>query len=135
MIVQILDRLFIGDLNYNKDTLKSRGISYVINLCGTKTGLEDYYLHLPDDSSVTLTDISTVLTLLRNKLWYSDAKVFIHCRKGESRAPLIAALWLNRMGMDFNDALRLVEFKHPGTSINEGLLKKVLGLGSYDVQT
>jgi len=49
--------------------------------------------------------------------------VFVHCREGVQRAPMVACAVLLRMRWSLAEAYRLVSSRHPVTAMSEGQLR------------
>jgi len=126
MISRILDRLFVGDSEYTRESLDKLGINFVINVGGKVTGLEDYHWHLTDDGNNPTWRLSTVLETLGDKIKHSTDRVLVHCRGGLSRSPYIILLWLRRMGMSTVEAYAFIKQRHIAAQINLDLLRSWL---------
>jgi len=123
MIIKIFDRLYVGDANFTRHDLDVFNITYVINVGGKLTGLEDDHFHLRDDGRNPSMAISTVLAKLQDLLLYSTHRVLVCCREGRSRSVYIALLWLQRVGMSKEEAYRFIKERHPAAQVNPDLLE------------
>jgi protein-tyrosine phosphatase len=56
--------------------------------------------------------------------------VFVHCREGVQRSPMVACAVLLRMGWSLAEAYRLVSSRRPVTAISEGQLRALKQLES-----
>ena len=121
MINRILHRVYVGDSEYTQKDLDDFGITWVLNVGGKKTGVENYHRHLSDDGSNSYIDVMDAVLQARQRI-LSGFTVLIHCRAGMSRSPYIIAKHLESFGMDLFDAVQFVKEKHPMTQINQELL-------------
>ena len=67
----------------------------------------------------TLRDIARQVA----ELLTSGATVFVHCREGIQRAPMVACAVLMETGWSLSDAYRLVSARRPVTAMSEGQLR------------
>jgi len=121
LINRILHRVYVGDSEYTQKDLDDFGITWVLNVGGKKTGVENYHRHLSDDGSNSYIDVMDAVLQARQRI-LSGFTVLIHCRAGMSRSPYIIAKHLESFGMDLFDAVQFVKEKHPMTQINQELL-------------
>lgn len=118
---RILDRLYVGDLHYSQKDLIANNISYVINLCGQKTGMEHVHAHLADNGTNSEVVMKEIVKTVMQNIWVGN-RVLVHCREGRSRSCYIAALYLERIGYAWNDALDIVRECNPKMDIEGPLL-------------
>lgn len=128
---QILDRLFLGDL---QDSINAPPDMWVINLSGTDYRRAKRYhcRHIPDEQSIVPgATIMRVVNLMRGYIG-TGARVLIHCRGGVSRAPALAAAYLYTCGWDLEEAKIFVRIKRPIVDIHPAIWQSIrdwYGLG------
>jgi protein-tyrosine phosphatase len=130
-MTQVWERLFVGSLADAEDLAGGNpsGITTVISLCEVPVtakcrGIN--YVHLPieDDEPVPVHQFDAILeSLHENCRW---GKVLLHCAQGCSRAPSMAAAYMDAVGFKNMDAalkeIKLLRsFIHPSTVLVESL--------------
>jgi len=122
MMNKITRNIFVGDANYTKTGLERKGIGYVINVGGKKTGLEDFTWHLNDGPN-PVDNYYHVLKEL-DEVVRNDSTVLVHCRGGFSRSPFIVALYLvYRHGVSIDNAISMMKKFHPITNIQPDMVR------------
>lgn len=120
----------------NKKTLKTLGITDVLNLAGAykcpnlfPEEFNYYSLAMPDSGKVSILHyLSCALNFIENAT-ARGGKVLIHCAMGQSRAPTIACgylMWKLRLGAE--EALQWVMDKHRATDPNLGFIAQLRAL-------
>lgn len=101
------------DLN----SIRSQGISAIINLCGEfcdlheieqDSGFDVYYLPIVDELVPETNDLEKALDWLDEAI-YLNKKVLVHCRMGHGRTGTFIAAYLVRRGFDFKEAQKLMK--------------------------
>lgn len=124
MINKILDRLYVGDSDYDQEDLDEYNIHYIINLGGHRTQLEHKHIHLRDNGGNDYSDIQKIVAFIQQKIFFGS-RVLVHCRAGISRSPYIIVKYLECIGFNLFDAIEYVKMKHPITQINQELLDTI----------
>jgi protein-tyrosine phosphatase len=130
-MTRIWERLFLGSLADAEELVDANpgGITTVISLseipvASRREGVN--YLHIPieDDEPVPVRQFDRILdSLTENIRWGS---VLLHCGVGVSRAPSLAAAYMDAVGYKSLDAAldeirRVRPFVHPSTALVESL--------------
>jgi hypothetical protein len=126
MITQILDRLYIGDSFLSIEDINRFRINHIVNVGGVDLSHMPncYQFHLTDDGLNPEEAFSTVLKDVENAI-HSNLRVLVCCRAGLSRSVFIVMLWLEKMGMNRDEAYDFVKKKHPIAQVNPDLLRCV----------
>jgi protein-tyrosine phosphatase len=108
-MTQVWERLFIGDRNDAEHLRESNpfGINSVVSLCEEKIVLRDYrvnYEHFPiaDRKPIRVGQFDAVINEITENIRWGT--VLIHCDSGMSRAPIMAAAWMDVVGYKNVDA-------------------------------
>ena len=129
-LVEATQGLFCGDFSSacNLELLKSYKIDLVVNLV---RGLQNRYpSHFEyenfeiEDNPMTGFDenLSAVIRFIRNHI-QNGRRVFVHCRKGISRAPSVAIGYLVLyQGLSFDAAFEKLRAKNPKIDPNLGFI-------------
>ena len=126
MIVQILDRLYVGDSEFTEEQLDQHKITHVINVGGVdlQNDRVKYVHHLSDDGKNPAWKFSTILRHIEGILTFTYShRLLIVCREGKSRSAFIILLWLQKMGMSRDEAYQFIKEKHPIAQVNLDLLR------------
>src|ERR1035437_7350388 len=130
-MTQVWERLYVGGLADAEELAADNpsGITTVISLSGgaVQTRREDVnYLHLPieDDVPVPVRQFYGVMDAIRKNIRWGT--VLLHCGVGVSRAPSLAAAYMNAVGcMGIDAAIKEIRqvrpFIHPSTELVESL--------------
>jgi protein-tyrosine phosphatase len=108
-MTRVWERLYVGDRNDVEHLRESNpfGINSVVSLCEEKVLQRNYainYVHLPiaDRKPIRVGQLDAIINeLTENIRW---GAVLIHCDSGISRAPLMAAAWMDVVGYKNVDA-------------------------------
>jgi dual specificity phosphatase 12 len=129
-MTKIWERLYIGGIADAEDLAGDNpGITTVLSLCECPVETKHRgvnYLHLPivDDEPVPVHQFDAIMdALIENLRWGS---VLLHCGVGVSRAPSLAAAYMDAVGcMSMDAALKEIKqlrpFIHPSTVLVESL--------------
>jgi len=121
MINQITCQLLVGDSKYSKRNISDAKIDTIVNVGGKNTKYQTFHLHLKDGPNPKK-DYEKVLNYIQRH-YNNGKKILVHCRAGISRSPFIIALFLSRnLEIDIDEAIQIVENKHPVTQINRKML-------------
>jgi protein-tyrosine phosphatase len=108
-MTQIWERLFVGDLADANELVDNNpgGITTVISLSevAVQTRREDMnYVHLPieDDMRVPVRQFYCMMDAIRKNIRWGT--VLLHCSQGISRAPSMAAAYMDAVGYKHIDA-------------------------------
>jgi protein-tyrosine phosphatase len=116
----ITENLALGHapMSYDElDSMRSQGISAIVNLCGEFCdlheiqqghGFEVYYLPTCDDEAPTMEDLEKALDWLDEAI-YLGKKVLVHCRLGIGRTGTFVTAYLLRKGFALKLAKKKVE--------------------------
>jgi len=114
---QITANLFLGG-QYNLrglQKLKEMKITAIVNMRISSVHKEaDYvglkYLHLPtpDQTPPSIESLAKGAEFVENEI-KNGGKVYIHCRQGQGRGPSMAIAYLLKIGLTFDDALKLIK--------------------------
>ena len=126
MISQILDKLYVGDVNFSDEELEARHIWHILNVSGVElqTKRRLTHIHLTDDGHNSATDFSTILSVLEDEMMHGWSTL-VCCRAGMSRSVFICILWLEKMGMSREEAYAYVKSKHPVAQVNPDLWRSM----------
>lgn len=111
--------LFIGNMNAAKDLnlMKEKEISFIINIAEetNETSIDHVDLIFGAANDKILEAIAAHI---------ENGNVFIHCQKGEQRAPSIGIMWLKKMtGRTTQEAYDHIKKINPLVSISPFILK------------
>jgi protein-tyrosine phosphatase len=134
-MTQIWERLFIGSLSDAEELAAGNphGISTVVSLSEIPVKVQRAsinYLHYPieDDKPISVRQFDRILDALTENIRWGT--VLLHCSQGISRAPSMAAAYMDAVGFKNVDAAlkeirQLRPFIHPSdvllTSLKENL--------------
>jgi protein-tyrosine phosphatase len=109
MMTRIWERLYVGDRNDAERLGKSNpaGITSIISLCEEKIPRRNFainYVHLPiaDKKPIRVGQFDAIVNELTENIRWGT--VLIHCDSGMSRAPIMAATWMELVGYKNIDA-------------------------------
>jgi len=122
MINKILDRLYVGDAEYTPQDIERYKINYVINLCGKERNSDSIRIHIPDTGDQNLFHVRHIMTTLEHEMLVKKNRVLVNCRAGMSRSPFIIALYLESIGMSFDEAVEFITQRNPITNIAPELI-------------
>ena len=116
------------------DSIRSQGISAIVNLCGEfcdlheieeTSGFEVYYLPVVDECAPDLEAMEKALDWMDEAI-YLNKKVLVHCRHGHGRTGTFIAAYLLRRGFDFKLAEKAMKGRNanPATYGQRRFLKK-----------
>ena len=89
------------------DSIKSQGVSTIVNLCGEfcdlheieeQSGFEVYFLPIPDEYAPDMEEMEKALEWLDEAV-YLGKKVLVHCRHGIGRTGTFVTAYLLRRGL------------------------------------
>lgn len=98
------------------DSLKSQGVTAILNLCGefcdlheieAAAGFEVHYLPIPDEGAPDMAALETALAWLDEAI-YLGKKVLIHCRHGIGRTGTVLNAYLLRRGLGHKGAAKVL---------------------------
>src|ERR1035437_4985103 len=130
-MTQVWERLFIGGIADAEELAEGNPhpISMVVSLSevAVRTRREDVkYVHLPieDDKPVPVRQFYCIIDAIRKNIRWGT--VLLHCGQGVSRAPSLAAAYMDAVGFKNVDAAlkeikQLRSFIHPSTELVESL--------------
>jgi protein-tyrosine phosphatase len=130
-MTQVWERLFIGGLVDAEELADGNpdGITTVVSLSGTSIEAQRAsinYLHFPieDDRPVSVRQFDRILDALSENLRWG--RVLLHCAQGVSRAPSMAAAYMDAVGYKGIDAAikeirQLRPFIHPSSTLFNSL--------------
>ena len=116
----ITENLALGHapMSYEElDSMRSQGISGIVNLCGEfcdlheiqeESGFEVYYLPTCDDEAPSMEELEKALDWLDEAI-YLGKKVLVHCRLGIGRTGTFVTAYLLRKGFGLKLAKKKVE--------------------------
>jgi len=126
-IDEIRPGLYIGPVQaaYSWDKLTARGITSVVDLCGStydRNPAQEYLcINVDDDPG------ADIIPAVREALPFIDTciargdGVLVHCRAGKSRSATVCAAWLMaREGLGAEAAIAAVKARHARTDPNHG---------------
>ena len=123
---RVTDHLLLGGELGPRDwpALRDAGITAVVNLQQEQQDSFahdekiDAYLWLPapDGRAMTLKQLAQGVTFLRAAIG-SGQRVFVHCKAGQGRAPLLCACYLIAEGHSALEASRIVSQSRPATQL------------------
>ena|ERR1035438_7047103 len=130
-MTQIWERLYIGGLADAEELADENpdGITTVISLSevAVKTRREDVnYVHLPieDDEPVPVRQFYGVTDAIRKNIRWGT--VLVHCSEGVSRAPSMAAAYMDGVGFkSITDAIKEIKRVRPFIHPSSTLLKSI----------
>ncbi|WP_029897070.1 protein-tyrosine phosphatase family protein [Desulfohalovibrio reitneri] len=111
----ITDSLAVGSapMSYaDLESIKDQGVRAVLNLCAefcdlhwleSESGLEVYYLPIPDEKAPDMDELEKALEWLDGEI-YLGRKVLVHCRFGIGRTGTVIKAWLLRKGLTSKQA-------------------------------
>lgn len=122
--VLIYPNLFFGGYS-SLTALKKIGITSIVDLTenqynknnSNKFSIEYYGLPIPDRGIPTIDEAFTAVKWIHNQL-ENTRKVFVHCNLGRGRGPLLTTLYLLYIGMNQNDAIKLLRKKRSFVFLN-----------------
>jgi Icc-related predicted phosphoesterase len=139
IIDQIRPFLFIGPVQaaYNWDQLTTRGITRVVDLCGStydrNPALEYLCIEVDDDPGADIIPaVRESLPFINECIDRGDG-VLVHCKAGKSRSATVCAAWLMaREGLGAEAAIAAVKARHARTDPNQGFREALAACdGSY----
>lgn len=108
-MTRVWERLYVGDRNDAECLGQSNpaGITSIISLCEEKVPRRNYainYVHLPiaDKKPMRVGQFDAIINELTENIRWGT--VLIHCGSGMSRAPIMAAAWMDVVGYKNVDA-------------------------------
>ncbi len=115
---QITPNLFVGG-QYKLtvfEHLKELGITAIVNMRQSTVHANDgsdigvRYLHLPtrDYTAPSVENLIKGVKFIKQEI-DNGGKVYIHCKSGEGRGPIMAAAYLIYSGLTFDDALATIK--------------------------
>lgn len=123
---RVTDHLLLGGELGPRDwpALRDAGVTAIVNLQQEQQDSFahdekiDAYLWLPapDGRAMTLKQLAQGVTFLRAAIG-SGQRVFVHCKAGQGRAPLLCACYLIAEGYSALDASRIVSQSRPATQL------------------
>jgi len=128
VIVQILDRLYVGDSDFTEEHLDQHKITHIINVGGVNLRNDRlaYIHHLTDDGKNEAWKFSTILRHIEGILTFTYGhRLLVCCRAGMSRSVFVIILWLQKMGMSRDEAYKFIKERHPIAQVNLDLLRSV----------
>ena len=124
-------KLYVGSLkdSYNEELLKEAEIKTIIRVYGFPQELKTYpgitYINIPieDCPDANIQDYFDKTFLEIDESLNSQKNVLIHCSRGISRAPTVAAAYLIRkLRIPSNMAIDMIDAKRHNIDINLGFL-------------
>jgi len=91
-----------------------------------KAGVDIHEMPFPDGSFPSDSVLNDWLTLCKTAFKEKDAAVGVHCVAGLGRAPVLVAIALIELGLNYDDAIELIRQKRRG-AINAKQLKFLKG--------
>jgi protein-tyrosine phosphatase len=108
-MTRVWERIYVGDRNDAERLGKSNpaGITSIVSLCEEKVPRRNYainYVHLPiaDAKPIRVGQFDAIIEALTEDIRLGT--VLIHCSSGVSRAPIMAAAWMELVGYKNIDA-------------------------------
>ena len=98
------------------DTIKSRGIDAILNLCAecydlhdieTAAGFKVHWLPITDENAPELDTALKALDWM-DSILVQGKKVLVHCRFGIGRTSTLVVAWLLKQGHTMDDALEML---------------------------
>ena len=114
--------LYLGGAR-KAETLRAAGIRFIVNV--THKRYDGRRRHFPlSDGYNDPQRLLAVVACLQRRLKRKRVPLYLHCRLGWSRSPVIAAVFLVKRGRfrSFRKALRFVKRLHPPTRPTDGML-------------
>lgn len=124
----LINELAVGSPPINLshlNELNKKGIKSILSLCSEKeakivsNGFQHKRYILPDHSygiSPTKTQVLDVLILIEELK--KNGPIFLHCKAGVERSPIICLAWLlKHMNLSLDNALEYLKEVHPKTNI------------------
>ena len=130
---QITEHLFVGEQPGAEDwaTLRELGITVNVNLRSEARDSFDgiapqvsLWLPTPDWSGPGVETIERGARFIASMV-QAGRKVYVHCRFGAGRAPILGAGYLVTTGLSADEAYRLMKRQRPGFKPNGGQVKKL----------
>jgi len=115
-------RLYLGCARKAKK-LRAAGIRFIVNV--THKRYDGRRRHLPlSDGYNAPQKILAVVMCLERRFARRQVPIYLHCRLGWSRSPVVAAVFLvrRRRFSSFRQALQFVKRVHPQTRPTRGML-------------
>lgn len=132
-ITKVLDRLFVGGRRDAEAlcSVNPHQIVTVISLCREPvvqrvSGIR--YLHFPvrDARPIRISWLNAILVAIEESM--ARGAVLVHCGVGVSRAPTVAAAYLDRIGfLRFSEALHYLENLRPAIAPSPVLVQTIAG--------
>jgi len=108
-MTRVWERIYVGDRNDAERLGESNpaGITSIVSLCEEKVPRRNFainYIHLPiaDAKPMRVGQFDAVIEALTENIRWGT--VLIHCGSGMSRAPIMAAAWMELVGYKNIDA-------------------------------
>lgn len=127
---QVMDSVYLGtnlSADYGGDrasVLRRLGIEAVLNVEGEKRippdeGVTDYFwMAVQDETPLSVVQLEQAAALLHDWVEHHK-KVYVHCRHGQGRSPMVVAAYLMRYkGMTPEEALHFLSQKRPEIKLN-----------------
>lgn len=125
----ITEQIAVGSAFLDEDisTLKAKGIDAIVDVrseyCDNrelieKSGMQFLHVGVDDRYSPTLKQLEAIFNFVE-PLLDEGKKILIHCQNSCGRSPSIAVAILAKRGMDIDEAVNLIEDKHPITGFSQ----------------
>jgi protein-tyrosine phosphatase len=108
-MTRVWERIYVGDRNDAERLGESNpaGITSIVSLCEEKVPRRNFtinYIHLPiaDAKPMRVGQFDAVIEALTENIRWGT--VLLHCGSGMSRAPIMAAAWMDVVGYKNVDA-------------------------------
>ncbi|AKM78366.1 MAG: hypothetical protein UY31_C0020G0009 [Candidatus Wolfebacteria bacterium GW2011_GWE1_48_7] len=118
---QITDQIYIGtnfccETHFDPELLK-KGVTYDLSLeverVDAPTGGAAYlWLPVPDMHAPTPQQFSMGVSFIKTAV-QSGRKIYVHCKNGHGRSPVMVAAYLVTTGLSADDAVALIKQKRP----------------------
>ena len=130
---QITDDLFVGGRLQGDDwkTLEQQGVTVNLNLQEETQDFFDgsapklsLWLPTPDWFGPGVENIDVGARFVASMV-EAGHKVYVHCRHGAGRAPIVGAGYLVTTGLSADEAIRLMKRQRPGFKPNPGQINQL----------